>query len=141
MKINLAVGQLAKFTKTIGESDVYLFAGITGDLSPNHVDEEYGRSTPYGGRIAHGMLVLSLASATSTMIQARAGQACVSYGYDRVRFTAGVLIGDTLTVSYTITEVDHEQAKSYASIEVHNQRGELCAVATHILKFFDAPLG
>lgn len=87
------------------------------------------------------MLVLSLASATSTMIQARAQQACVSYGYDRVRFTAGVLIGDTLTVTYTITAVDHEQAKSYASIEVRNQRGDLCAVATHILKFFDAPLG
>ena len=141
MQINLAVGDVAQFTKTIAESDVYLFAGITGDLSPNHVNEEYGRTTSYGGRIAHGMLVLSLASATSTMIQARAQQACASYGYDRVRFTAGVLIGDTLTVTYTITAVDHEQTKSYASIEVRNQRGDLCAVATHILKFFDAPLG
>ncbi|MGB3955164.1 MAG: MaoC family dehydratase [Brooklawnia sp.] len=141
MRINLAVGDQARFSKTIGESDVYLFAGITGDLSPNHIDEEYGRTTAYGGRIAHGMLVLSLASATSTMIQARAGQACVSYGYDRVRFIAGVLIGDTLTVTYTITAVDHEQAKTFASIEIRNQRDELCAVATHILKFFDAPLG
>lgn len=141
MKINLAVGDVATSTKTIGESDVYLFAGITGDLSPNHVNEVYGASTPYGGRIAHGMLVLSLSSATSTIIQARAGQACVSYGYDRVRFTAGVKIGDTLTVTYTITEVDHEQSRTRASIEIHNQRGELCAVASHILKFFDAPLG
>ncbi|MGI5950556.1 MAG: MaoC family dehydratase [Brooklawnia sp.] len=140
MKINLAVGDVATFSKTLGESDVYLFAGITGDMSPNHVNEEYGRSTPYGGRIAHGMLVLSLASTNSSMIQARAGQACVSYGYDRVRFTRGVLIGDTLTVTYTINEVDHDQAKTYANIEVRNQRDEVCAVATHILKFFDAPL-
>lgn len=141
MRINLAVGDEARFSKTIAESDVYLFAGITGDLSPNHINEEYGRSTAYGGRIAHGMLVLSLASATSTMMQATAGQACVSYGYDRVRFTAGVLIGDTLTVTYTITAVDQEQAKTFASIEIRNQHGELCALATHILKFFDAPLG
>ena len=140
MKINLEVGDVAQFTKTLGESDVYLFAGITGDLSPNHINDEYGRTTPYGGRIAHGMLVLSLSSACSTMIQARAGQACVSYGYDKVRFTAGVLIGDTLTVTYTITEVDQEAAKTYSSIEIHNQRGELCAVGKHILKFFDAPL-
>ena len=75
MIANLAVGEVARFTKTVGESDVYLFGGIIGDLSPNHVDEEYGRKTRYGGRIAHGMLVLSLASATSPMLQARAGQA------------------------------------------------------------------
>ena len=140
MKINLEAGDVARFTKTLSESDVYLFAGITGDLSPNHINEEYGRTTPYGGRIAHGMLVLSLSSACSTMIQARAGQACVSYGYDKVRFTAGVLLGDTLTVTYTIDEVDHEAAKTFAGIQIRNQRGELCAVATHILKFFDAPL-
>lgn len=138
--INLAVGDAVSFTKTIGESDVYLFAGITGDLSPNHINAEYGRSTRYGERIAHGMLVLSLASATSTMIQAKAGQGCVSYGYDKVRFTAGVLIGDTLTVTYTINELDHEADKSWAAIEIRNQRGELCAVATHIMKYFDAPL-
>lgn len=139
--IRLAVGDVVTSTKTIGESDVYLFAGITGDLSPNHVNEVYGASTPYGGRIAHGMLVLSLSSGTSTMMQAKANQACVSYGYDRVRFIAGVRIGDTLTVTYTITEIDQQQAKTWASIEIHNQRGELVAVATHILKFFDAPLG
>jgi len=137
---NLAIGDTVAFTKTLGESDVYLFAGITGDLSPNHVNEEYGRTTRYGGRIAHGMLVLSLASNTSTMIQAKAQQACVSYGYDRVRFLEGVLIGDTLTVTYRITEIDQDADKSFAGIEIRNQRGDLCAVATHILKFFDAPL-
>ncbi len=138
--INLVVGDSVSFSKTIAESDVYLFAGITGDLSPNHVNEEYGRTTRYGGRIAHGMLVLSLASCTSTMMQAKAAQACVSYGYDRVRFLAGVLIGDTLTVTYSITQIDQASAKTRASIEIHNQRGDLCAVATHILKFFDGPL-
>src|SRR3989442_13157145 len=48
----LTIGRRVTFSKTISESDVYLFAGITGDLSPNHVDEEYMRKTPYGRRIA-----------------------------------------------------------------------------------------
>ena len=49
-------GQRVAFSKTVSESDVYLFAGITGDLAPNHVDEAYMATTAYGRRIAHGML-------------------------------------------------------------------------------------
>lgn len=138
--INLTPGQAFHFTKTVTESDVYLFAGITGDFSPNHVDAEYGRSTRYGERIAHGVLVLSFASTTSSKVQEAANQACVSLGYDRVRFLGGVLLGDTITVTYTVDRVDNEAQRSYSNIEVHNQRGELVLVATHILKFFlDGP--
>ena len=50
------IGDSVSFSKTVGESDVYLFAGITGDLAPNHVDEEYMKRSSYGGRIAHGAL-------------------------------------------------------------------------------------
>lgn len=139
MKINLEVGDVARFTKTLSESDVYLFAGITGDFSPNHINEEYGRATSYGGRIAHGLLVLSMSSVCTTMMEQKSGQGCVGYGYDKVRFTAGVLLGDTLAVSYTIDEIDHEGAKAYATVEIHNQHGRLCVIAKHVLKFFDAP--
>ena len=59
----------------------------------------------------------------------------VSLGYDRVRFLAGVLIGDTVNLTYTITEIDPVKRQSKASIEVKNQRGELVAVATHILRW------
>lgn len=134
---HLSVGDEVTFTKTVAESDVYLFAGITGDLAPNHVNAEYGRSTVYGERIAHGMLVLSYASATMGMMQARARQECVGYGFDRVRFTGGVRFGDTLTVRYRITEIDHDADKSFAAIEIRNQRDELVIIATHILKFFE----
>ena len=51
-----AVGTTVTFSKTVGESDVYLMAGITGDFSPNHVNEEYMNGTRYGRRIAHGVL-------------------------------------------------------------------------------------
>ncbi|WP_425547556.1 MaoC/PaaZ C-terminal domain-containing protein [Actinomadura vinacea] len=51
------VGDEVTFSKTVAESDVYLFAGVTGDLAPNHVDAEYMAGTPYGRRVAHGVLV------------------------------------------------------------------------------------
>jgi acyl dehydratase len=136
----LAVGDRVRFSKTVSESDVYLFAGITGDLAPNHVDEAYMRGTPYGRRIAHGALLIGFMSTASTMMVERhgglaQGETPVSLGYDRVRFTAPVFLGDTITVSYTIAEVDPTRRRSRSKIEVSNQQGEIVAVAEHILKW------
>ncbi|MBI4254019.1 MAG: hypothetical protein HY616_03010, partial [Candidatus Rokubacteria bacterium] len=64
----LPVGKKVTVRKTVSESDVYLFAGLTGDLSPNHVDEAYMRTTTYGRRIAHGALLVGLMSNASTKI-------------------------------------------------------------------------
>jgi acyl dehydratase len=64
----LSVGRKVTFSKTVSESDVYLFAGLTGDLSPNHVDEEYMKKTTYGRRVAHGVLALGFMSTASTRI-------------------------------------------------------------------------
>ncbi len=133
----LKVGDTVSFTKTIAESDVYLFAGITGDFSQMHTNEEFMKSTPYKTRIVHGVLTFALGSTASTMIQlqARAQIPSLSYGYDRLRFIRPVYFGDTVTAKYTITQLDEEQLKTYASVEISNQRDELCVVATHILKF------
>jgi 3-hydroxybutyryl-CoA dehydratase len=133
--IRLEVGDFVSFSKTVGESDVYLFAGITGDFSPNHINEEIMSKTPFKHRVAHGVLSLGFASTTSTMMIERTGMTAVSYGYDRVRFINPVLVGDTITATYTIAEIDEETLKTYADIKIVNQRGELCTVARHILKF------
>jgi 3-hydroxybutyryl-CoA dehydratase len=137
----LKVGDQFTFTKTVSESDVYLFAGITGDLSPNHVNEEAMKATRYGGRIAHGALLIGYMSTCSTLACEAAGTGelgtPVSLGYDRVRFLAGVLIGDTVTVTYTISAVKITEKRTVSSIEIKNQRGELVAVASHILKWVD----
>ena len=71
-KFYVSVGDTFTFSKTVGEFDVYLFAGITGDLSPNHVNEHEMAKTPYGGRIAHGALLIGYMSACSTMATAHA---------------------------------------------------------------------
>jgi 3-hydroxybutyryl-CoA dehydratase len=133
--IPLEVGDSVTFGKTVGESDVYLFAGITGDFSPNHVNKEIMQGTPYKERIAHGVLSVGFASTTSTLMIEKSGAKAVSLGYDRIRFISPIFIGDTVTVTYTISEIDQENLRTRAKIEVVNQRGEVCTVAEHILKF------
>lgn len=134
----LRVGDSVSFSKTISESDVYLFAGITGDFSKMHTDEEFMKSTPYKTRIVHGVLTFALGSTASTLIQiqAKAEIPSLSYGYDRLRFLRPVYFGDTVTAQYTIDAVDEESLKTFAKVEIYNQHQELCVVATHILKFF-----
>jgi 3-hydroxybutyryl-CoA dehydratase len=140
------VGDQVQFAKTIGESDVYLFAGITGDLSPNHVNQEVMKRSAYGQRIAHGVLIVGFMSTTSTLMIEKAnagrppaGETPVSLGYDRIRFLAPVFIGDTVTVTYKIAETEPERRRSRAEIEVRNQHGELVAIAQHILKWVANP--
>jgi 3-hydroxybutyryl-CoA dehydratase len=132
------IGAEARFTKTVSESDVYLFAGITGDLSPNHVDEAFMRATPYGGRIAHGALLVGYMSNCSTSIVSKCGALAdthfpVSLGYDKVRFLAGVRIGDTITVTYRIQSADASKARTLAAVDVRRDDGVLCAVASHLM--------
>jgi len=133
----LTIGDTCSFTKTVSESDVYLFAGITGDFSQVHTNEEFMKTTPYKTRIAHGILSLAISSTASTLIQVqrKAQIPSVSYGYDRLRFVKPIFFGDTITATYTITDLEPETMKTFAKVEVRNQRGELCTVAQHILKF------
>jgi acyl dehydratase len=138
--LEAAIGQTVTCAKTVGESDVYLFAGITGDLSPNHVDEAAMSKTAYGHRIAHGALLVGYMSRASTLICDKCSGLMeshypVSLGYDRVRFLNAVLIGDTITVTYTITVVDKDKLRTLAAVELHNQSGVLCAAATHIMRW------
>jgi 3-hydroxybutyryl-CoA dehydratase len=140
----VSVGDQVAFSKTVGEYDVYGFAGITGDFSGNHVDEEFMKRSVYGRRIAHGVLLVGYMSTCSTMMIAKANgtasdETPVSLGYDRIRFLGAVFIGDTVTVTYRIAEIDPERRRSRSEIEVRNQHGDLVAVAQHILKWTRNP--
>lgn len=142
---HVAVGDEVRFSKTVGETDIYMFAGITGDFSVNHVDEEYMKRSSYGRRVAHGALLVGFKSTTSTMMIEKSGsrhgsETAVSLGYDRVRFTGPVFVGDTVEVVYRVAEVDATRRRSLADVTVANQRGETVAVGRHILKWVpDAP--
>jgi acyl dehydratase len=128
------------FTKTVSESDIYLFAGITGDFAPNHVNEAFMSKTPYGRRIAHGALIVGYMSAASSRavengLAVIAEATPVSLGYDKIRFLKPVFIGDTIEVTYRVTLVDEARARSEAEIEVRNQHDELVAVAIHVMRW------
>jgi len=132
------IGARTQYSRTVSESDVYLFAGLSGDHSPNHVDEAFMRSTPYGKRIAHGALLVAYMSRCSTEIVAKCGALAqshfpVSAGYDRVRFVKAVCIGDTITVAYEMMTVDDARNRTFADVEVLNEKGEVCAAASHIM--------
>jgi 3-hydroxybutyryl-CoA dehydratase len=133
----LNIGESVSFSKTVSESDVYLFAGITGDLSPNHVDEVFMRGTRYGRRIAHGALIVGYMSRASTLIAERAPADGllfpVSLGYDRIRLLAPVFIGDTITVAYQVSDYDTAKQRSIGKVTVTNERGQTVAVAEHLM--------
>lgn len=132
------VGDEVSFSKTVSESDVYMFAGITGDFAPNHVNKAYMEKSRYAKRIAHGALIVGYMSTASTMAiaQCRSGEETpVSLGYDRLRFVAPVFLGDTITVRYRIEAIDTEKRRSVADIQVTNQHDEIAAVGKHILKW------
>ena len=134
------VGDQVSFAKTVGETDIYLFAGITGDFSVNHVNEQYMAGSKYGRRIAHGALIIGYMSTCSTLMidQCRGtarDETPVSLGYDKVRFLGPVFIGDTVTLTYTIAEIDAQKRQSLADIRVVNQNGDLVTVARHVLRW------
>jgi len=133
------VGDSARFAKTVGEYDVYGFAGITGDFAPNHVNKSYMEKSSYGRRQAHGALMVGYMSTASTLVIAHtregADETPVSLGYDRIRFVAPVYFGDTITVEYRVSAIDRERRRATGDITITNQDGILVAAAIHILKW------
>jgi acyl dehydratase len=133
-------GQKVEFSKTVSESDVYMFAGLTGDLSSNHVNEHVMSRSKYKHRIAHGALMIGFMSTASTkMIEVHAGvsetETAVSLGYDKIRFLGPVFFGDTVNVHYEIIDVDTAKRRSRSKITVTNQNGDLVSTGEHILKW------
>lgn len=98
----LNIGDSASVSKTITETDVYMFAGITGDLNPAHVNQAAAEKTMFKGRIAHGMLSAGLISAVLGMYLPGPG---TIYLGQELKFTKPVRFGDTITAKATVTEM------------------------------------
>jgi len=117
----VSIGDSASFTKTISESDVYLFAGISGDLNPAHLNETYAQGTFFKGRIAHGILCSGLISATLAMQLPGPG---TIYLRQELNFTAPVRFGDTVTARVEIID-KMEKNKLRLRTTCTNQNGVL----------------
>jgi 3-hydroxybutyryl-CoA dehydratase len=118
----LAVGQTAEFSKTVTEADVVLFAGVTGDFNPAHVDAVAAERGRFGGRIAHGMLGAGLISAVLGMRLPGPGTIYLSQS---LRFVRPVRIGDTVTARVEILELIEGKRRVRLATRCLNQDEEL----------------
>ncbi len=102
----LKVRERAEFSKTVSETDIYLFAGITGDMNPAHINEAYARTTFFKTRIAHGLLPAGLISNVIAMKLPGPG---TIYLRQELNFKAPVRIGDTITAQVEVLEIMKEK--------------------------------
>lgn len=126
----ISVGDSAEFSKTLAESDIYLFAGITGDLNPFHVDEAFASNTVFKGRIAHGIL---LAGFVSAVIGCRLPGPGSIYVSQDLQFRAPARIGDTITARVRVLEVAVEQNRVVLETLCSNQHGTVVLEGTAIV--------
>ena len=118
----LTVGMSAEMAKTVTETDVVLFAGITGDFNPAHMNEVEASASRFGGRIAHGMLSAGFISAVLAMKLPGPGTIYLSQS---LRFTRSVKIGDTVTARAEVVELFPEKRRARLSTTCRNQAGEV----------------
>ena len=118
---DLQPGMSTSFGKTITEADIVLFAGASGDNNAVHINEEFAQTTPFKGRIAHGMLTASVISAA---IASRLPGPGTIYLEQALRFSRPVRVGDTLTVTATVLSKDDARKRVELDCQVSNQHGE-----------------
>jgi 3-hydroxybutyryl-CoA dehydratase len=118
----LKLNETSEFSKTISESDVYLYAGLTGDLNPAHINEEYAKETFFKTRIAHGMLGAGL---ISTVLGTRLPGPGTVYVRQEVNFLAPIRFGDTVTARVEVVELFPEKKQVRLRTTCTNQDGTL----------------
>ncbi len=124
--------------RTVEGGDVSRFAGLTGDFNPLHTDEGFAQQTPFGARVAHGILTLAVSNGQQNLSGWFEGTAFALLGLDKVKFTAPVKFGDTIHTEMTVTQarVSSKPDRGVVSFDVavRNQRGEVvCTYETSVL--------
>ena len=128
---SFAVGDAVAFSKTIAEADIVLFAGVSGDTYPLHVDAEYAKSTRFGARVAHGMLSASLLSTVNGLMLGTPGGLYVE---QTLRFRRPVYIGDTLTARSEVIAIDPEKRRLRCATTIVNQHGKIVVDGAAVLQ-------
>jgi acyl dehydratase len=123
------------FGRTITETDFVVHAGHSGDFFPHHMDEEFARTTPFGRRIAHGTMVLTIGVGLTAGV---INPVAFTYGYDRIRFVKPVFIGDTIHTILAIHEkIPDPKRPGHGRVvergSVVNQNGETVLAFDHLI--------
>ena len=123
----ITIGQKASYTRTVTEDDVQLFAAVSGDVNPVHLDAHFAAQTQFGERIAHGMLTGAVISAALAMKLPGPG---TIYRAQELRFRLPVKIGDTLTVELEVTGKQDRRNTVTLDCKAYNQDRKLVASGT-----------
>ena len=113
---DICIGMTAVYEKTITEADVTLFAGVSGDTNPLHLNEAFASRTRFGRRIVHGMLTTSL---WSTLVGTRLPGPGAAYMSQELKFIKPVYLGDTVTARMTVREINFKKQRVYLDGECH----------------------
>ena len=127
----LAIGDAAEFSKTVTETDIAMFAAISGDFNPVHVDAQYAARTPFGARVAHGPLTLALCAGILGTRLPGLGTVAVS---NRIEYRRPVYIGDTITARVEVAELDVERNRATMVIRWTNQDDTVVAEGEAVVK-------
>ena len=118
---SFTIGQVATLVRTISEADVMMFATLTGDHNPVHVDADAAAASSFGERIVHGMLTASLLSTVLAM--QLPGPGAIYLG-QTLRFLRAVKLGDTVTAQVEITAIDLSRRRMTLATTIRNERGK-----------------
>lgn len=121
---DLEIGMSASYGKTVTETDIVMFAGLSGDTNPVHLNQEYAETTMFEGRIAHGMLS---AGFISTVLGTRLPGPGTIYLSQNLQFKAPVRIGDTVTAKVVVCEII--ATKKRAILETNCYVGDRCVIS------------
>ena len=133
-KLGVDVGTKVSHMKTVTETDIGMFAGVSGDFNPVHMCEEYAKKTLFGGRIAHGVIAIGLISAAMTKLPG-----LVIFLSDSNKFLAPVRIGDSITATAEVIKAKKDKGIITLKTACTNQKGETVVEGEWILRLFEPP--
>ena len=118
----IKIGDAAEFAKTVTESDIYTYAGLSGDFNPAHINEAYAKNTVFETRIAHGMLSAGFISA---ILGTQLPGTGTIYLKQELKFMSPVKIGDTITAKAEVIEINQEKNRIKLKTTCSNQNNKL----------------
>ena len=119
--------------RTLTDAHFLFFAGLTGDDHPLHYDDEYGKKTRFGKRLAHGLLLTSLTAAGASTLSPLIEDSIVAFVEQTTRFRAPAFIGDTLYPEHEVVGLERKRSAGLLALRValKNQRGETVLEGEH----------
>ena len=126
----ITIGQSAEYSKAVTEADIQMFAAVSGDVNPLHLDPEFAAGTRFGERIAHGMLTASFISAALAM--ELPGPGCI-FMEQSLKFRLPVKIGDVITVKLTVTDMQARRKTLTMDCKAYNQHEKLVLTGTSVV--------